>query len=75
MERSMSVKLVNVKTSKYVQQPEGWTEREELAREFGGGTDAIFYCYHHHLTNMRILGQFADPRQNFDITLPDQSFE
>jgi len=71
----MSVKLLSVRNSKFVQHPEGWTDREELAREFGGGTDALFYCYRHHLTNMRILGQFADPRQNFDITLPEHTFE
>jgi len=71
----MSVKLQNIATSKFVQHPEGWTDQNEQAREFGGSTDALFYCYRHQLTNMRILGQFADPRQNFEITLSANTFE
>jgi len=58
-----------------VQRPEGWTDREERACEFGGATDALFYCYNHHLTDMRILGQFEDPRQNFNIALSENRFE
>ena len=71
----MSVLLQSMKTSKYVEQPLGWTERPEAARKFGGGTDALFYCYQHHLKNMRILGQFADPRQNFVIPLSGSVLE
>lgn len=71
----MSVKLQSITTSKFVQQPEGWTDQSEMARQFGGGTDALFYCYRHRLENMRILGQFADPQQNFEITLPVHQHE
>ena len=71
----MSVKLLNMKTAKFLQEPERWTEREEEAREFGGGTDALLYCYRHHLTNMRIRGRFPDPRQNFDIKLTGSFYE
>jgi hypothetical protein len=71
----MSVKLLNEKTSKFVQESHGWTDDERKARNFGGATDALFYCYRHHLANVRILGQFADPRQNFEITLPTNTFE
>jgi hypothetical protein len=73
-ERVMSILLQSLDTMKYVGRPSGWTERPELAREFGGGTEALFYCYQHHLDHMRILGQFADARQNFTIPLNTISF-
>jgi hypothetical protein len=65
----MSVLLQSMDHAKYVQQPGGWTETPEEAREFGGAMDALFYCYHHHLDNMRILGRFGDPEQDFTIPL------
>jgi len=71
----MSVKLLNAKTAKFVQEPQGWTDDERRARDFAGGTHALFYCYQHHLTNMRILGQFANPKENFSIAVSESTFE
>jgi hypothetical protein len=65
----MSVLLQNVRTEKFVRGPEEWTDRPEQARQFGGGTEALFFCYHHHLADMQILGQFADPDKNFKVPL------
>ena len=67
----MSVLLQSMKTAKYVEQPEGWTEHPGQAREFRGATDALIYCYNHHLKNMQILGSFDDPRENFTIPLTE----
>lgn len=67
----MSVLLQNVKTAKFVEHPAGWTAHPDKARVFGGATDALFYCYNHHLRNMQILGSFDDPRQNFTIPLTE----
>lgn len=72
---AMSVKLLNTKTAKYVQGTQGWTDDEPKARDFGGGTNALFYCYQHHLTHVRILGQFANPRENFDMSVTESTFE
>jgi len=55
--------------AKYVQQPDGWTEDPDHARQFGGAMEALYYCYHNHLENMRILGQFGDPDRDFSIPL------
>lgn len=72
----MSVKLLNEKTAKYVQAaPQGWTDDARKARDFGGATNALFYCYQHHLADVRILGQFANPRENFDISVSESTFE
>ena len=65
----MSVLLQSMDHAKYVQQPGGWTETPEEAREFGGAMEALFYCCHHHLDNMRSLGRFGDPEQDFTIPL------
>ena len=71
----MSVYLQSMRTQKFVQGPKQWTNHAEQAHEFGGGTDALFYCCRHHLADMRILGRFADPRRNFTIPLRENSFE
>jgi len=55
--------------AKYVQQPDVWTETPDEARHFGGAMEAVFYCYHHHFENMRILGRFGDPDRDFTIPL------
>jgi len=65
----MSVLLQSIESAKYVQHPSGWTDFPEGARKFGGAMEAMFYCYHHHLDNMRILGQFEDPSLDFTIPL------
>ena len=71
----MSVYLQSLKTEKFVRGPEMWTDQPEDARKFGGGTDALFFCYRHHLADMQILGRFADPHLDFTISLRDKSFE
>jgi len=71
----MSVMLQDVRTRKYVKSPDGWTEDPDDARQFGGGTDALFYCCRHQLNDMRILGRFEDRQQDFTIRLRSQSFE
>ena len=65
----MSVLLQSMDSAKYVLQPDVWTEIPDNARQFGGAMEAMFYCYHHHLENMRILGRFDDPERNFTIPL------
>jgi hypothetical protein len=65
----MSVLLQSMETAKYVRRPESWTESAGEARKFGGAMEALFYCYHHHLENMKILGQFGDPEKDFSIPL------
>ena len=72
---AMSVRLLNAKTAKYVQTPKTWTDDERKAHDFGGATNALFYCYQHHLGDVRILGQFANPRENFDISVSEATFE
>lgn len=71
----MSVYLQSIRTEKFVQGPEQWTDRPEQARQFGGGTDALFFCCRHHLADMQILGRFADPQKNFTIPLRERTFE
>jgi len=71
----MSVLIQSMRTEKFVKGPAQWTDRPEKAREFGGGIDALFYCYQNHLDDMKILGRFPDPRQNFTIPLSEETFE
>lgn len=63
----MSVYLRSLKTEKFVKGPEQWTANQSEARKFGGGTDALFYCYQHRLGSMQILGRFEDRSQDFTI--------
>jgi hypothetical protein len=65
----MSVLLQSLDHAKYVQNAGGWTETPKEARQFGGATEALFYCYHHHLENVRILGRFGDPGKDYTIPL------
>lgn len=67
--KTMSVLLQSLDHAKYVQNAGGWTATPEEARQFGGATDALFYCYHHRLDNVRILGRFGDPEKDFTIPL------
>ena len=73
--RAMSVYLQSLNTDKYVAGPEQWTDRPEKARQFGGGTEALFFCYQHRLGDVQILGRFPNPRENFTISLRNKSFE
>jgi hypothetical protein len=72
---NMSVYLKSTRTDKFVEGPELWTEQPEKARQFGGSTDALFFCCRHHLADMEILGRFADPRNNFTVPLREHGFE
>ncbi len=71
----MSVLLQSMQTAKYVRVTGGWTEQPEQAADFSGGTEALIYCYQHHLKDMQILGQFEDPRRNFKIPLNPNTVE
>jgi len=60
--KRMSVLLRNLRSAKYVEHPAGWTENPENARQFGGTTDALFYCCQHQLHDMEIhAGEFRIP--------------
>jgi hypothetical protein len=72
---TMSVYLQSLRTEKFVQGPKKWTDTPEQAREFGGGIDALFFCYQNHLADMQILGRFTDPQKDFTIPLKESSFE
>lgn len=61
----MNVLLQNKSTLDYVQSPSGWTTNHEKARVFETGLEALFFCFNRHVTNMQILGEFADTRMNF----------
>ena len=71
----MSVYLQSLKSDKYVAGPEQWTEHPEQARQFGGGAEALFFCYQHRIGDVKILGRFANPQDNFTIPLRNRSFE
>jgi hypothetical protein len=71
----MSILLQNSATSKYVESPTQWTDKPDVALHFDGGSDALLFCYQHHLKNMRILGRFDDPSQNFTISLEENAME
>jgi hypothetical protein len=72
---AMSVYLQSLKTEKFVKGPKQWTDHEQDARQFGGSTDALFYCYEHQLPSMQILGRFEDRARDFTIPLQEKSFE
>ena len=67
----MSILLQSIETAKFVEHQQGWTEDLGKARDFGGATDALFYCCKHHLQHMQILGHFEDPHKNFTIPLTE----
>ena len=71
----MSIYLQSLKTEKFVKGPKLWTDHKEDARKFGGGADALFYCYEHELNSMQILGRFEDKSQDFTIPLQAQGIE
>jgi hypothetical protein len=67
----MNVLLQNKSTLNYVQSPSGWTTNHEKARVFETGLEALFFCFNRHVTNMQILGEFADTRMNFTFPVTD----
>ena len=71
----MRVLLQCMRTSKFVNDREGWTEQSDEALEFQGSKEALIYCYQHHLSHMQILGRFNDPKKNFTIPLTRNSVE
>ena len=70
-ERCMNVLLQNKSTLNYVQGLSGWTTKHEKARVFETGLEALFFCFNRHITNMQILGEFADARMNFTFPVSD----
>ena len=70
-ERSMNVLLQNKSTLNYVKGLSDWTTKREKARVFETGLEALFFCFNRHITNMQILGEFADARINFTFPVSD----
>jgi len=71
----MSVYLQSLQTDKYVSGPDEWTDQPDKARKFGGGSDALFYCYQHQLKDVQILGRFSNPKDDFTISLKQRGIE
>jgi hypothetical protein len=68
----MNILLQNSTTLNYVDEAAGWTANHEKARVFATGLEAMVYCFNHHIADMRILGEFADPRMNFSVPVTDR---
>ena len=71
----MNILLQHQKTSNYVQgtatgKP-GWTPDHEKARHSLTGLEAMFFCFNHHVRNMRIVGEFVDRRMDFTLPVTD----
>ena len=67
----MNILLQNKRTLDYVKDLAGWTTKHEKARVFETGLEALFFCFNRHITNMQILGEFADARMNFTFPVTD----
>ena len=67
----MNVLLQNKSTLNYVKGLSGWTTKHEKARVFETGLEALFFCFNRHITNMQILGEFANARMNFTFPVTD----
>jgi len=67
----MNLLLQNKRTLDYVKGLAGWTTKREKARVFETGLEALFFCFNRHITNMQILGEFADARMNFTFPVTD----
>ena len=67
----MNVLLQNKKTLNYVKDLSGWTPKHGNARVFDSGLEALFFCFNRHITNMQILGEFADARMNVTFPVSD----
>ena len=67
----MNILLQNKRTLNYVECRGGWTTRAEKARVFHSGLEAMVYCFNHHFADMQILGEFADARMNFTVSVTD----
>lgn len=67
----MNILLQNKKTLNYVKSLCGWTANREEALRFGTGLEALFFCFNRHITNMQMLGEFADARMDFTFPVTD----
>ena len=67
----MDILLQNKKTLAYVRHTGGWTPQRDKARMFGTGLEAICFCLEHGISNMQIVGGFADERMNFTVPVTD----
>ena len=67
----MNILLQNQRTSQYVQGTCGWTPDHEQACHFLTGLEAMFFCFNHHVRNMRIVGEFTDKRMDFALPVTD----
>jgi hypothetical protein len=71
----MSVYLQNLRTGQYAQGPSQWTDNVNEARNFVGGTAAILFSYLHRLDDVRVLGRFENPNEDFDMPITERSLE
>jgi len=67
----MDILLQNKSTLRFLDDGSGWTMERGHARIFTNGMEAIFFCLNHQLSNMQILGTFADRRMDFTVPVTD----
>jgi O-acetylhomoserine/O-acetylserine sulfhydrylase-like pyridoxal-dependent enzyme len=67
----MNILLQSKKTLSYITDLSTWTKQHEKAHLFETGIEALFFCFNRHLKNMKILGEFVNPRINFTIPVTD----
>jgi hypothetical protein len=67
----MTILLQNKKTLDYVQGPARWTTDVDQARVFDTGMEAMWFCLHHDIGDMQILGKFVDTRMDFTVPVTD----
>jgi hypothetical protein len=67
----MNILLQNKSTLNYVKGLSGWTTKRKKARAFETGLEALCFCFSRHITNMQILGEFANARMNFTFPVTD----
>ena len=68
----MKILLQNKRTLKFLESTAGWTPNQAMARIFGTGLDAMLFCLNHNMSNMQIVGEFADRRMDFTIPITDR---
>ena len=67
----MNILLQNRRTLNFLAGTTGWTPDRDKARIFGTGLEAMFFCLNHHICNMQIVGEFADWRMDFTVSITD----
>lgn len=67
----MNILLQDKRTMNFLVGTTGWTPDPEKARIFGTGLEAMLFCLDHHISNMQIVGEFADRTMDFTIPITD----